>query len=60
MKYKITEHRGEGIEYTEVSGLSLQECQEELEKIESNYYGDLDNRCNGDGAPFIYTIEEDI
>ena len=60
MKYKIIEHRGEGIEYTEVSGLTLQECQDELLKIENNYYGDLDDRCNGNGAPFIYTIEEDI
>lgn len=50
MKFKLTEFRGYGIEYTVFSG-TQEECEDEYDKITSNFYGDLDSRRNGDGDP---------
>lgn len=58
MKFKLTEFRGYGIEYTVFSG-TKEECEDEYNKITSNYYDDLDDRRNGDGDLWGYAVEED-
>ena len=54
-EFVLIENRGYGICYTVCYGTE-EECQEEMDRITSNYYGDLDDRCNGDGVPWGYAV----
>ena len=51
----LLENRGYGICYAECYGTE-EECREEEQKIISNYYGDLEDRVNGDGVPWGYSV----
>lgn len=54
-EFVLIENRGYGIVYAVCYGTE-EECQEEMDKIISNYYGDLDNRYNGDGYAWDYAV----
>lgn len=55
MEFVLIENRGYGIVYAECYGTE-EECQDEMNRILNDYYGDLDNRCNGDGVPWGYAV----